>query len=279
MIEKVSLSGLEFLGAVPDSGVIRRSFSRLQGWDSGAPVRGTSSDRPASNGAFGISRAWKSARVVTLDGSLLGDSALDVIGLKRELAALQADGVPFVLSVEDEAGVLSSVVTINGAPAVEDAAENTADFRLVLIAADPVRYGLTVSTSTGLPGGGTGFVYPAYDPAGFAFYGALGSLGRVTVSNAGTADVWPVFEVADTHVVVVDTASGEVLVDGQSDGGASLLRAEWFPIPANSTVTVQFSLIDGGFEVKCIETGQAIQVARTVGSDPVLTVYSASGWW
>ena len=280
MVEVVRLGGIDFMGAVPDSGIIRRSFSRLQGWDSGAPLRGSLSDRPASDGAFGITRAFRSARVITLDGSLLADSPGDLIGMKRELAALQGDGSPFVFSMEDESGILSSVVTISGTLAIDNAGEDTADVRVVMLAADPVRYGPTVSVSTGLPvGGGEGFVYPAYDPSGFAHYGALGSLGRVVLSNAGTAEVWPMFEVADESVVSIDSASGEVLVDGQSDGGASLLRSEWFPVPAGSSITVQFGLIDGGFEVKCIETGQAVQVARSVGASPVLTVFSASGWW
>lgn len=256
------------------------TIDTLEGWYAGPPVRSRTEDRPASDGAFGVSRVYKSARVLTQTGLLVASDLVSALSNWDQFAALEATGAPSPFEVEDDLGVRSVLATLNGPPTVIPLVDGTARYVLTLVARDPLKYGPTVSVSTGLPvGGGEGFVYPAYDPSGFAHYGALGSLGRVVLSNAGTADVWPVFEVADEHVVVIDSASGEVIVDGQSDGGASLLRAEWFPVPAGQSITVQFGLVDGGFEVKCIETGHAVQVARSVGSNPVLTVFSASGWW
>lgn len=276
-MDRILLGGMLLVpGYVPGSA---RVFEDLKGWNSGSPIRGALTDRPTSDGAFGITRAYRSSRVMTLTGHLLADSEIELVGLMRELAAIQPGGAPFVLSVDDAAGTLTSEVTVNGTPLVEQLDETSAEFEIPLLAPDPVKYGPTVATAISLPSSGGGFVYPAYEPLGYANYGPLGNLGRAVISNAGTADVWPVFEFADEHVVSVDAASGGVLVDGQSDGGSSLLRSEWFPIPAGSSVTVQFSSGGGVLEVKCIETGQAIQVARSVGPVPVLTVFSASGWW
>lgn len=276
-MDRILLGGMLLVpGYVPGSA---RVFEDLKGWNSGSPIRGALTDRPTSDGAFGITRAYRSSRVMTLTGHLLADSEIELVGLMRELAAIQPGGAPFVLSVDDAAGTLTSEVTVNGTPLVEQLDETSAEFEIPLLAPDAVKYGPTVATAINLPSSGGGFVYPAYEPLGYANYGPLGNLGRAVISNVGTADVWPVFEFADEHVVSVDAASGGVLVDGQSDGGSSLLRAEWFPIPAGGSVTVQFSNSGGVLEAKCIETGQAIQVARSVGPVPVLTVFSASGWW
>ena len=256
------------------------TIESLDGWYSGPPQRSRVDDRPAADGAFGVSRVYKSARVITQAGLVLSDSADEaMVGDWSRFAAISADGMPSPFTVTDATGEKTCVASLQGTPVLLPLVDGTARYVMTLVAYDPVKYGPTVATQIELPSSGGGFVYPAYEPLGYANYGPLGNLGRAVISNAGTAEVWPVFEFVDEHVVSVDAASGGVLVDGQSDGGSSLLRAEWFPIPAGGSVTVQFGLVDGALEVKCIETGQAIVVARSVGAAPVLTVFSASGWW
>jgi hypothetical protein len=150
---------------------------------------------------------------------------------------------------------------------------------------DPVKYGPESTVTTGLPTPGGGLEYPLGDPGGALYYGALGTLGRVTLTNEGTADTWPVFEVSGTLVdgfqlrridtgdvlqydrvvpagttVTIDCRTGAVLIDGVSDGSTYLTRDDFFSVPARGSCEVQFSAV-------------------STGTDAMLTARFRSGWW
>lgn len=261
----------------------------LQGWHSGAPIRGIAEDRPNSDGAFGSVKNYRSARVLTLSGHLLTDSVAACQDLMDGFAAIQPDGALFPLSVENDLGTRSVLVTANGVPEVTpDPDFLGATIGAQFIALDPVKYGPAVTYPTGLASGGGGLEYNLFvgGAGGALYYGALGNLGRVSVVNNGTADVWPSFVISGQltagffiqcletgailrydrivpagSTVTLDSLTGEVLVDGVSDGSTYLTSDGWFSIPAKGFATIQFNAIAGS------------------SGTPTMTVTSSDGFW
>ena len=74
---------------------------------------------------------------------------------------------------------------------------------LQFYAPDPLKYGVTQTSTTGLPSSGGGLAYPLVYPLN---YGTTGNPGRVVASNAGSAAVSPVFTVTGP----VDSAGFQV---------------------------------------------------------------------
>jgi hypothetical protein len=261
-------------------------IAELEGWYSAAPKRVIAENRPNSDGAFDVVKDYRGARVITQRGLMSAVSVDDAItNAWRAFAGLQAAGAPSAYSVTDAAGTLScnvSVVVADITPIVDGDAE----YLLQLVARDPIKYGPSTTYTTGLPTSGGGLEFELFEPSGALDFGANGNLGRVDVTNAGTADVWPIFmvtgalttgffiqELASGSIlrydrvvpagssVSLNSRTGEVLVDGISDGSTYLTSAQWFSVPAGGSVTVQFNAIGGS-------TGA-----------PEMTVTSPDGFW
>jgi len=275
------IGGLEF--STDESA--RLTIATLDGWYSGAPVRSEVENRPNGDGAFGVNRVYKGARVITQTGLIVAETMADPLWM--QFAGIQANGAPSEFEVFDEIpGWLTISVTLADAPTVGPLVGGVASYVLQLVARDPIKYGPEMVASTGLPSAGGGLEYPLGDPAGALYYGAIGDLGRVTLTNSGTADVWPVFVVSgfldagfeircidmgsviryDRVVpagttVTVDSRTGSVLIDGVSDGSTYLTRDEFFPVPAGGSCEVQFSAVGVG------------------DANAVLTATVRPGWW
>jgi Phage tail protein. len=245
------------------------SIETLDGWYSGPPADPEIERRPNANGAFGSTRDFKSPRVLTQTGLLIAtDFEQAVTELWPQFSALQSDGVPLPFTVTDPSGAKSCLVTLSGPPVVQPIVDGLASYVLQLIARDPVKYGPAQTLSTGLPTSGGGLQYPLGSPAGALYYGALGNLGRVVLTNGGTAETWPTFEVTGELTsgfylqclesgdvlryerivpagtsVSLDARTGEVLIDGVSDGSTYLVRGEWFSAAPGGVCTVQFNSI------------------------------------
>lgn len=279
-----TLGGLTFSASDSASLVIES----LDGWYSGPPVRSVVDNRPTANGAFGVSQVFKGARVITQRGTILADSLPDGMDLWSSFAALQADGQPSMFSVTDDLGTRSASVTLAGPPEVSPIVAGYATYILQLVARDPVKYGPGTSVATGLPAAGGGLEYNLYSggAGGALYYGTNGDLGRITLFNAGTAETWPsvvitgelttgfYLQCLETGEVVrydrvvpagttvsIDFRTGEVLVDGVSDGSAYLTRDEFFSLPPMTTRTVQFNPIAGS------------------SGTPTMTVTQYDGWF
>lgn len=250
------------------------SFGNLEGWHSGPPADPTVERRPNADGAFGSARDYKTPRIITQSGLLIADTFDEaLVNLWPPFAALQGDGVPLPFTVTDASGAKTCIVTVVGVPAITPLGGGLASYVLQMIARDPVKYGPARVLSTGLPSSGGGLEYPLGSPSGDLFYGALGNLGRVALTNSGTAETWPSFEITGQLTdgffaqcletgdvlryerivpagtsVTLDSRTGEVLVDGVSDGSTYLVRDDWFSVPAGSSRTVQFNAISGSSE-------------------------------
>lgn len=284
MTDKVHVGSLVFDG---EGG--SRFYTSFKGWLDSPPMRADTIDRPNSDGAFGSTKNYRSAKSMTLVAGQFGDSAAAAEELNDEFAAIQSDGVPFVIGVETDRGLRSMTVSLSGSAEVDELVDPpgaivTAQF----IAFDPVKYGPAVTYPTGLASGGGGLEYNLFEggAGGALYYGALGNLGRVTVVNNGTADVWPSFVIGGQltagffiqcletgailrydrvvpagSTVTLDSLTGEVLVDGVSDGSTYLTADGWFPVPSKGFATIQFNAIAGS------------------SGTPTMTVTSSDGFW
>jgi hypothetical protein len=242
----------------------------LQGWFSSPPVKTVPDDRANSDGVFGVSKVYRSARPINLPGLFTGtgDPVADALTW-RMISGILAAGNSGTIEVDDPAGALTSDVLLTG-----DACVLT-----------PLVNGMA---SYELPTAGGGLQYNLGDggSGGTLYYGANGNLGRITLTNGGTADVYPLFTVTgqldggfyiqrlDTgdqlryervvpagSTVSIDSRTGEVLVDGTSDASTYLTRDDFFPVPAMSSIDVQFNPIS------------------TSSGTPTMTASQRDGWW
>lgn len=247
-------------------------ITAIDGWFSGATIKTSPHDRANSDGVFGVVKFFRGARVITQSGLFTGAATEEESALMwRRLAAIMADGAPREITVTDPAGPLSATVILyDSGSTLEPLIDGMAEYVITFLAFDPVRYGPWRTTSTGLAQPGGGLTYPLFSPAGVLDYGANGDLGRVTVTNAGSADVWPSFTVTGTltagffiqcletgdvirydrvvpagTVITIDSRTGAVQVDGVSDGSTYVTRDEFFPIPGGQSRTIQFNAIGG----------------------------------
>lgn len=286
----VTIGSLVF-DASPTAGSSQYICSNLDGWYAGPAMRGKTDDQPVADGAFGSVKNYRSARVLTFSGYLLGSATTSAFEtLADKFAALQANGVPIPISVQNDAGTRTVTASLDGIPDVQPVAAITgASVTATFIAYDPIKYGPTVTASTGLASSGGGLGYPLGDggsPAGSLNYGANGNLGRISLTNAGTADVWPSFTITgqlDSGFYIQCLETGDVLrydrvvplgstigldsrtqtvtVDGVAGGSTYLTQFSWFPVPAGTTRTVQI-----------------ISLGTSSGS-PLLTGTIANGFW
>lgn len=264
-------------------------YSKLTGWLSSPPMRAVVEDRPNGDGAFDVDRDFRAARVITFEGGLVGANLEDAAeNFYDRFAALQSNGVPFTFAVERDWGTRSCEVSLMDVAEVDAVSDGlVASVMAQFVARDPLKYAPASSTPTNPPTSGGGLEYNLHSggAGGALYYGANGDLGRVALTNTGTAATWPSFVVAGLvntgfylqcletgqmlrydrvvsagSTVTLDSRTGEVLIDGVSDASGSLTISDWFSVPAMSSVTVQFN-----------------PLGSTSGATMTATVRSA--WW
>lgn len=224
---------------------------------------------PNRDGESDQDPVYDAARYPVVSGSIFAESDAELPEFRRSLMALKQYSSKFTMEVTDSEGTLQAEVQLAGKIRFSVIEENRyATFSVPLLATDPVKYSVPRELVTGLPTDGGGLAYPLFGAAGTLDYGANGDLGRVTVSNAGDARVWPIFSVSgaltsgffyqrlDTgetirydrvvplgSTVTVDHRTGEVLIDGDSDGSTYLTRFDFFSIGPGEAFDVQFNAI------------------------------------
>lgn len=263
-------------------------FADLVDWYTLPDSKAPNDPIPQGHGSFDPGTDWRSAAAPSFTAGYIGDSAADCLAaVEAFTGAVTAPAVP-LMRVTDSIRATSREVSIRhiGVPDFLAYDSFEVHFAVDALAWDPVRYGDETTAVATLPSAGGGLEYPVGSPSGALYYGANGNLGRVSVSNSGTADTWPTFTVTgaldagfliqclDTGdairydrvvpagtTVTVDSRSGAVLVDGVSDASTYITRDEFFAIPAGGSCEVQFS-----------------SLGASSGS-PTMTVGYRSGWW
>lgn len=243
----------------------------IEGWYSSPAVKTQTEERPNSDGAFGVVNFYRGARTVTIAGLLVGQDNTDaLVNMWPGISAIMSSGMPSTMTVTDDLGALSSTVMPTGTASLVPITNGLANYVLSFIAFDPVKYSAPVTSSTTPPTAGGGLEYNLFagGSGGALYYGALGNLGRVTVTNSGTAAVWPLFNVTgnfsagfyiqcletgdiirydrsipDGSTITLDSRVGTATVDGTSDASSYLTLSNWFNIPPFTTRTVQVNPI------------------------------------
>jgi hypothetical protein len=238
--------------------------TKEDGWSSGPGVRLELSERPQRDGTFDAP-SFRSARVVTLEGTAVAPDEDARERAKDRIAAVLADGSGLVeLSVRERTVTRRALVRLSAGTKVVDTTPVSFDWSVQLTAPDPLRYGADVQqASCGLPRPGTGIAFPLAFPLAFG----EPADGSLTVSNAGTTMAWPLWTItgpctqpvirndstgerlafslslAEGDTLVIDTAARTVFLGGASRRAALLPRSNWFSFPPGST-TIGFSAFD-----------------------------------
>ena len=228
-------------------------------------------------------------RIVTVGGQIVS-SDRDAL-LAQIDAAMVYDG-PDTLTITRAGRTLSAVayLTAFSTPTDLDWSVGKVPFAAEWRCPDPFRYAAPASEATGFARDLSGLRFPLFTdgttPTGVLTFGDPGDLtGMVEVTNAGTADAWPVHRVvgpapsAGFEIVTVETGArlrfegpvsdgptltitpkqGLVTLDGV-DRLTSLTVRDWAPVPPGESRTFHFRPLGGD-------------------STAVLTVELASTYW
>ena len=262
------MTNIQFEGLTFDDGATTGfTISEWSGWWDGAGIRVPVNERPQADGAFGSSNNYRSARTVTVEGSWVGSDLESAYAALRQLRAMQPRGVPSTFRVSEPFETTSAVVALAGVRGPNQLAHPFFKFVFDVVAYDPLRYGDPVTSSTGIPVSGGGLLWPLGTTAlEYWDWGDDGASGRISVTNVGTADVWPsitvtgglaggfvatnvstgqsirfVRPIPDGSSVSINQRTGSASIDGQSDVGGFITERGFFAIPAGATHQVQFA--------------------------------------
>lgn len=243
----------------------------LDGWDELPPDRRESTPRPQAHGTFD-EPVWSDERTVMLTGGCNSPAERDALHAQLG-AAMTFSGRGSAELVIDHAGrtltAFAQLVRFK-APMGENWARGYFTYAAQWVCSDPLRYGAPVSVSTGFPVLAGGLEYDLYTDGttdtGFLEYGAASATGRLLVANPGNEDAWPQFEmtgpvpvegveivrvgtgerlrfeggVSTGSVLVLDSASGAVVIDGYADRSGLLTIRDWTSVPAGGSAEFEF---------------------------------------
>ncbi len=246
--------------------------STVQGWDELPSSRYDSMARPQAHGRFDTT-PWSDERIVTVGGACTGP---DRDALLRELSSVmtwpsgRGSTEPLVITRAGRTLTGFARLTAFKVPTDENWAVGNFPYALEFRCPDPLRYGDPVSQSTPFPTLRGGLEYDLYTDGttdtGVLEYGDASDTGRMVLTNDGTADIAPVFQVsgpvppegfdiavvgtdqrlrfsdpvAAGSVLVIDSATGAVVIDGTADRGGRLTYRDWFSVPAGRSVEIAF---------------------------------------
>lgn len=267
----ITVGGVTFnnTGATDANGV-SWLYGSIKGWYDGPPVKGGKTDRPQSHGSF-AERAFRDGRTVTIAGWVSAPSRALASAAQISLSGLLASGDFGAFMVADsDQGSLSAQVQIDGTPLVDWDEPCEIEYQLSFYAPDPLRYGAPVPVTTGFPQLAGGLEYDLFTDGttdtGFLEFGAASATGRLVVANPGNEDVWPQFqitgpipaqglevvrvgtgerlrfegEVSTGSVLLLDSATGLVVIDGYADRSGLLTIRDWSPVAPGGSAEFEF---------------------------------------
>jgi hypothetical protein len=190
--------------------------ARLTGWWDGAPVKTRLNDRPQADGYFQVAQSYRAGRVITVEGSYVGQDMTDTYAAIMSLRALQATGVPSVFRVTEPYWTLKATALLTGAPELPNRLFSPYfTFKFDVTTFDPNLYGDDEVFTTGVPMSGGGLLFPlGTTPTAYWDFGADGTSGRVSFTNTGTAITWPSLTAAGglgAGFTATDVTTGQVV--------------------------------------------------------------------
>lgn len=239
-------------------------FSEVVDWYAVTASKADVVERESAHGAFGIGPDYRESAVISVSGEYFGSSPADVLRAVEALKVAFARNQPLTVTFDDDFRPTSRVVSVRGIQVPDLHGETYFSFVIDMVAPDFRRYGAEVVTTTGLPTSGGGLDYPIKYPVE---YGVPGDSGRLTVTNLGTENTFPVlevsggmsggFELTDVRTgrvlqyvravplgatVVIDLRTKQVYQDDVANNVSRwLTRREWWSQPAGVTSEIQFN--------------------------------------
>ena len=263
----IAWEGLTFYG-MPGLGAF--TFRTLEGWEGLPDARRDDVPRPAAHGSFS-SPVYSAPRTVRVTGRCGASDERDTLLATLGSVFVFGDSRTRPLVITHAGRTLTADAMLTRfAPTPEVWGAGSFGWAAEWVATDPLRYGDPVALSTGFATPGGGLRTPLFSDGtvgvGRLDFGAPGSSGRLLLSNPGSAAASPQYTVSgpvptegfdivcvDTgermtfesgisagSLVVLDSATGRVLLNGDSDRSGYLTVAQWFKIPAGGSRTVAF---------------------------------------
>lgn len=243
----------------------RLNVLKLRGWKGKPSIRRQRTDRLWEHGVF-TERGYSDARIITLEGRALLPTNEAVRNVTYDYGAILQDGGFERLTVDDPImGTQWATVGLAVDSDISWHVPGVYPFQLQLIAPDPRKYGQAIYASSSVPEAGGGLQYDLYTPSGVLDYSLSGNPGTATLTNPGTAAASPIFTVTGSipegfsitevrtgrrlvyasaivpgSFVRVDTGSGSVTIDSDSDRSADLIERGWTRLDPLSTGTWLF---------------------------------------
>lgn len=269
----------------------RFSINSLEGWEELPASRQDSVARPQSHGRFDA-LVFGTERHVMVSGRCNSTTERDAMikELQSSFNFHAPDELP--LTITNAGRTLTSYARlIRFKSTSPDWGAGFIDWAAEWVCSDPLRYGdpvIETRSFATLTGGLEFDLYtdPTLGDTGFIEYGVLASTSRVLLSNPGDEDVWPQFDVAGPIPVdgfdivcitngtrlrfvgavsagshlVLDAATGSVVIDGYADRTGLLTVRDWTAIPAGGSMEFEF-------------------VALGAYSAAILKATISPGWW
>jgi hypothetical protein len=239
----------------------------------GPGVKLHNNPRPFGIGSY-RSTQYLDARPIVFEGYVSCPNRVAMTAARTRFLMMFPDGEQRTLTVDD--GITQKQVAVERSEAPRISVWSNAcgfDWQLPLYANDPRFLDATVQVSpaatvNGVSTDGLDWATGGgldWSTGGGLDWGVSGGGGVLAVSNAGTADTWPIFTVTGNiatpsftdpttgksiayagtvspgQALVIDTSpfTRSVTLDG-SDRFALLTSAQWFPIPPNTSMQIQF---------------------------------------
>jgi len=248
----------------------RFSFYDWSGWEDLPDPRQDSLERPQQHGRFDAP-VFGQERHVIVSGRC--QSAVERDAMLLELQASfnfhAPDELPLTITHAGRT-LIAYARLLRFKPVSPDWGAGFIGWAAEWVCSDPIRYGQPVPVSTGFPVLAGGLEYDLYSDGttdtGFLEFGAASATGRIVVTNPGNEDASPQFEIAGPlpaegmeivtvgtgardrfvggvsvgSVLLIDTGTGLVLIDGYADRSGLLTVRDLAPIPPGGSAEYEF---------------------------------------
>lgn len=245
----------------------------LTGWEDWTGVRQTV-DRPNQHGVYAAPVFVREKQIVATGYCRTPgerDQLFSALGASMSLPA--AGGTEQPITISNAGRTLTAQAALSAFDPMSDVrnlwGRDVFGWKIAWLQSDPRRYGPAQSASTGLALPAGGLEYDLFTDGttdtGFLEFGPYSTSGQVQVSNPGTTDAAPLFQITgpldncqisrpDTNqtldftgsvpagsVLTIDAATATVLLDGAADRSSLLSPRQWWDVPPGQTVTVNFA--------------------------------------
>lgn len=251
---------------------------RLEGFDELPALRSADDSRPAAHGDYS-SVDYAEARNITFTLEVAAEQGVTLDEALADLSRAlvpnpSAETVSFWYRLPGLGARRAEVKVRRRRTSIDASYEaGIAVVDVQLRAPDPFLYGAQAAASTGFQTLVGGLEFDLFtngtEDTGSLEFGQASATGRMLLTNAGTAQAWPIFEVTGPtpaagfeivcvnngkrirfdgavppgSTLTIDTSAGTALLDAVADRGGYLVAREWFPIPAGGECETFFSPI------------------------------------